>query len=569
MLGPDAPGEATAGRAPHTGIGVRRERREAAVRARRTPRTGAWRPARLAVVVTLAALALTGATAWVCAALYDSNETRLLRSRTREVGVVLTEVIPTVQTPLASAAALADATGGSVPRFRRFLGPYVGRGREFVSATLWAPGATAPRAVIGVAPALGASQPRARRFRASAERVPKLVVTLTGSQRSARLVYAYSAPGTPHGYVVSAESALAPTRRAAPSPHGSPFSDLDFALYLGRAQRQADLLSTNIPRLPIPGRHVVETVAFGNNELTIAVAARDSLGGSFFAALPWIIAGAGFVLALAAGLLTERLVRRRAAAEALASRLERSAAEIRRLYTEQREIAQTLQAAILPEALPETPGVQAYALYEPGTSGVEVGGDWYDLTDVGGGRLVGVVGDVSGRGLRAATTMATLRTAAFAYAAQDSRPSSVLARLAALVARQPHSYFATVLCVRIDVDARELTLASAGHLPPLLIQDEHAAFISVPVGVPVGAASDASYTEVRATVPPGSTLLAFTDGLVERRGEVIDDGLERLRTLSLGGDRLPLEDLVQMLAQRLTSPHSHDDVAILALRWQS
>jgi serine phosphatase RsbU (regulator of sigma subunit) len=521
------------------------------------------------LAVAVAALAITAAAAVLCAALYDANENRLLRSRTRELGLVLTEVIPSVQTPLASAAALADATGGSPLRFRRFLAPYVGTGRTFVSASLWAPRAAAPRVSIGSAPALAPRAPRTRRLLRIAERRPRLAVGLAGPRATSRLVYAYSTPGDPRGYIVTAESSLPAGRRAAAAPPRSPFSDLNFALYLGHAQRRAALLSTNLARLPVRGRHAVDTVPFGDTTLTIAVSPRGSLGGSFFAALPWIIAAAGVLLALAAASLADRLVRRRLRAEALAARLEHRGGEIRRLYTEQREIAHTLQAAILPEALPEIPGLLSFALYEPGTSGVEVGGDWYDLVDVGGRRVVGIVGDVSGHGLRAATTMATLRTAAFAYAAQDSRPSSVLARLSSLVARQPHSYFATVLYLHIDVDARTLTLASAGHLPPLVVQRGGTEFVPLRVGVPVGAARDATYHDVRTDVAPGATLLAFTDGLVERRGEVIDEGLARLRELSREDSDRPLPQYVRELFGRLAPEHSHDDVAILALRWQS
>ena len=195
-----------------------------------------------------------------------------------------------------------------------------------------------------------------------------------------------------------------------------------------------------------------------------------------------MIAAVGVALALAAGALTDRLVQRRRRAEQLASTLASSRAEIRQLYHEQQEIAETLQQAILPEALPDTPGLETSALYEPGTAGIAVGGDWYSLFDVGDGRLVAIVGDVSGRGLRAATAMATLRTAAFSYAAQDSRPGAILARLARLVARRPGGYFATVLCMRIDVGRHEITLASAGHLPPLVLGTGDAAYAELRIG---------------------------------------------------------------------------------------
>ena len=115
-----------------------------------------WRGKRLAAGVCLVALVVAGLLTWVTVALYDSNENRLLQSRTRELGLVLQEVIPTIETPMASAAALADATGGSASKFRQFVAPYVGPGGPFVVMSLWAAGGTSadrgrrPRTVAGV-----------------------------------------------------------------------------------------------------------------------------------------------------------------------------------------------------------------------------------------------------------------------------------------------------------------------------------------------------------------------------------------------------------------------------------
>src|SRR6185437_12643526 len=142
---------------------------------------------------------------------------------------------------------------------------------------------------------------------------------------------------------------------------------------------------------------------------------RVPLAGTLPKDLPWIIAVLGSLLTIAATLMTLRLTQRRRGAEELAGRLEVTANENERLYAEQRGIAQTLQHALLPDRLPELPGIQASARYEAGEEGVEIGGDWYDVIDLDGRRLLLVVGDVSGHGLRAATTMAALRYAIRAY----------------------------------------------------------------------------------------------------------------------------------------------------------
>ena len=213
--------------------------------------------------------------------------------------------------------------------------------------------------------------------------------------------------------------------------------------------------------------------------------------------------------------------------------------------------------------------LRAAALYEPGTAGIDVGGDWYSLFDVGAGRLVAIIGDVAGRGLQAATAMATLRTAAFSYAAQDSRPGSILARLARLAARQQERSFATVLCMRIDIDRHEITLASAGHLPPLILSaDDPATYIDIKSGPLIGiSGAPPAYEEQTITVAPRTTILTFTDGLIERRHEIIDAGLERLRTCAAAKRHQPLHTLVAQLAQELAPAPTDDDTAILAIRW--
>jgi serine phosphatase RsbU (regulator of sigma subunit) len=196
------------------------------------------------------------------------------------------------------------------------------------------------------------------------------------------------------------------------------------------------------------------------------------------------------------------------------------------------------------------------------------GGDWYDVVAVDDRRVLMVIGDVSGHGLRAATTMALVRHAALAYVAQDARPASVLAKLSEFVNSSAHDYFATVLCALIDVDAHRLTVTSAGHMAPLLLDGEHGEFVSLQVDVPVGVSGNAHYHEATVSVAPNATLLAFTDGLVERRGEVLDVGLARLRDIATK-QQLPLDDLLVKLAHELASDDHHDDTAIVGIQWKN
>ena len=239
------------------------------------------------------------------------------------------------------------------------------------------------------------------------------------------------------------------------------------------------------------------------------------------------------------------------------------------MYTEQRSIAQELQHALLPDRLPEFDGLQVGARYVPAASGIDVGGDWYDIVAAGNGQVLVMIGDVSGHGLRAATTMASLRHAALAYAAQDPSPSSVLAQLSEFVnGGGAHDYFATMLCVLIDVGAHRLTVASAGHISPLVIDGAGGRFVKFDANVPIGVARRSPYLETAVSVQPNTTLIAFTDGLVERRGEILDIGLARLRDEATSR-QLPLEDLLGKLAHSVASEGYQDDTAMVGIRWQS
>jgi serine phosphatase RsbU (regulator of sigma subunit) len=525
-------------------------------------------PSRAAGVALITGLAVTAALVLTSSGLYDRNENRLLSLRARELGLVLTAAVPSIQTPLASAAELADATHGDPRKFSAFMSSYVGAGRQFISASLWPLGVSklAPTVVVGRPPALVSLPGQTRELFARAKHTRLLNVTGILGSIPASLGYEFSTPGVVRGFAVYAESPL-PKDRHSRLSSDSAFSDLNYALYLGRSRRSGDLLVTNMQHFPVRGRHASGVVPFGDSSFALVVTPHGALGGAFFQDLPWIIGVLGVLLTLAAALLTDRLVRRRRYAEQLVGVLDRVAAENREMYTEQRSIAETLQHALLPEELPRFDGLEVGARYVPAASTIDIGGDWYDVIAAGEDGVLVMIGDVSGHGLRAATTMASLRHAALAYAAEDHSPGRVLARLSDFVNGAAHNYFATMLCVLIDVQARRLTVASAGHLAPLLLNGDDAQFLEFDVNVPIGVTRDEPYRETTVSVAPQATLIAFTDGLVERRGEILDTGLERLRDVAVG--HMALEDLLANLARDLTSEDHHDDTAIVGIRWQS
>lgn len=498
---------------------------------------------------------------------YVHNERRLLRLRLRDAASVITAIVPGIQTPLASAAELADATGGDVAKFRRFITPYAtGKTKQFASVSLWRISSTQAVRVstAGLTPELTPAQ--ALPFLTAAVHSPSLSVMGLLSDPSPRLGYAFGTPGGAGPYVAYGESVLAP-RRHSPVQRDSAFAGLNFGLYLGTTQNQRDLLAASAP-LPLRGPKAVLSVPFGDSAITMAMTAQGSLSGTLPQELPWIIALAGALLSLAAAGLVLRLTQRQMYAERLAVDLEISATANRQLYAEQRSIAQTLQHALLPESLPEVPGIEADARYHAGERSVDIGGDWYDVISLSHGRLLVVVGDVSGRGLKAGTTMAALRYAIHAYAAQDDPPETILHKLSGMISVVHQGQLATVLCARIDVEQHEVCVTSAGHLPPLLIAAGEARFVDSPVGLPIGVEAGATYGSTIVKVPPRATLLGFTDGLVERRGENLDIGLERLRAAAVA-DVSPLAQMLDNLVQQLSDEHDQDDIAIVGMRWTS
>jgi serine phosphatase RsbU (regulator of sigma subunit) len=519
--------------------------------------------------VLLVGLLVTGVLAWVSQSLYTSNEQRLLNLRVREAGSVLSAAVTGIQTPLASSAELADATNGDVQKFKRFITPYVGTARTqtFVAVSLWRLGGPLRTPVVSVGQplALNAAGGAPAAFFARTARSRTLGVMGLLQPPDRRLGYAFITPGAISHFVAYGESRLPPDRRSRVA-NNSAFSDLDYVVYLGHSQRPQDLLVTSLSQLRVQGTHASQTVPFGNSALTLVMSPRRALAGALPQRLPWLIAIVGALLTAGAGALTLRLIQRRRDAEQLVARLDVAAEQNRLLYAQQRNIAQTLQHALLPDMLPELRGAEASARFEAGEHGVKIGGDWYDVIRLDDRRLLIVVGDVSGRGLRAASTMASLRYAIHAYAAQNDPPETILSKLSKLVSVDDGGHIATVLCALVDIDTREVTITSAGHLPPLLIGDGHSRYVHSDVGLPVGVDRRPRYRSITVTAPRAATLLLYTDGLVERRGESVDEGLARLQSAATAAN-VDLDELLSRLVSQVRAEPTDDDTAIVGLRW--
>jgi serine phosphatase RsbU (regulator of sigma subunit) len=177
-----------------------------------------------------------------------------------------------------------------------------------------------------------------------------------------------------------------------------------------------------------------------------------------------------------------------------------------------------------------------------------------------------IVGDVSGRGVRAATVMASLQFAGRAYAHEGYSPAVILERLSRSVDIERDDHFATVLCGLADLTARTMVLASAGHLPPLILGGGDARFATVTPGPPVGISRTAPLAQAEVTMAAGDVLIAYTDGLVERRGEMLDVGMKRLQEAA-SRDSSSLDDMLSGIVAALSEGTPADDIALIGLKW--
>ncbi|MFE6677923.1 SpoIIE family protein phosphatase [Streptomyces sp. NPDC057729] len=267
-----------------------------------------------------------------------------------------------------------------------------------------------------------------------------------------------------------------------------------------------------------------------------------------------------------------------------------------RLYRREHERALILQRSLLPPGDPVAAGLDIACRYLPGNTATEVGGDWFDVIELPGHRTALVVGDVMGRGLRAAVAMGELRTAVRTLALLDLEPAEVLSALDEVArglgtpggassggsggtqwpSRAAHKsrevdlsevYLATCVYAVYDPVTRRCTFANAGHLPPAVVEPgEPALLLDVPPGMPLGVGGE-PFEEVEVELKEGSLLALYTDGLVESRDHPLDEGLAALRRALVEPER-PLEDVCDRVLTTLDTRHGEDDIALLMARIQ-
>ncbi|MFE0889764.1 SpoIIE family protein phosphatase [Streptomyces rochei] len=233
-----------------------------------------------------------------------------------------------------------------------------------------------------------------------------------------------------------------------------------------------------------------------------------------------------------------------------------------RWYRHERDTALALQRSLLPHRAPDRPGLGIATRYRPADDTSEIGGDWYDVLPLAGDGTALVIGDVMGSGATAAATMGQLRTATRALARLDLPPGAVLSGLDSL-AEDLDSSFATCTYLTCRPAAGTCEIATAGHLPPVVIRpDGTTGLIDPAPGPPLGIGGT-TFTTHRLTLAPGSRVLLYTDGLVETRTDPIDDRLQLLLDLLTRHSHRELEATCDLLLEELRHPGSRDDVALL------
>jgi anti-anti-sigma factor len=303
-----------------------------------------------------------------------------------------------------------------------------------------------------------------------------------------------------------------------------------------------------VEQFPEAAPHLLETTE-GSAALPLLVGGQvvGVLGVSFTTTRRFDAEERGFLLSVA---------------DQVAVALERAAlADVRR------EMADTLQRSLLPGRLPVVERLDVTARYLPAVAGTRAGGDWYDVHHLGDGRVAVAVGDVVGNGATAAAVMGQLRSALGALLVAGHAPAQALELLDQIADEVPGAGVSTVACLQLDPASGELAYSRAGHPPALLVDWEGARYLDGGLGAALGLPHRGRRPEAVTRLAPGSVLLLYTDGLVERRGATLDAGLDRLAGAAAARRYAPLPHLVDGLLDELVDDRgAGDDIAVVAVR---
>lgn len=236
------------------------------------------------------------------------------------------------------------------------------------------------------------------------------------------------------------------------------------------------------------------------------------------------------------------------------------------LFEREHRIAETLQRSLLPRELPRVSGLEACARYIPGSPGTTIGGDWYDVFPLSCRRVGLVIGDVAGRGTRAATVMGVARHVLRAYALEGHPPARAVELLDRLLQSAEPGEMVTLVYLVVDIDAGTATVTNAGHPPPFLTSGEQGTFIDGGRSLPLGVMADAPRYESVVPLGVDSRIVLYTDGLIERRKVSLDHGLAALREAIASAPHALDELCDHVLRTMVAATGLGDDAAVLAVR---
>jgi serine phosphatase RsbU (regulator of sigma subunit) len=506
-------------------------------------------------------LALTGFSTWLVKGTVDHQENRLLHERANEVALVLKEAVESLSSQLHTVGGVLRATDGDPKAFARSSAALVSASDGHDSIALLRRTPEGYRAALVSGRAFRRRQlvtgPVAETL-AVASATKRMVSTpVMGAGRNRTLGFAVGPPASPEGTVLYLQltlGALGP-----PTAVGtSPFNELHVVLYDAQRPDPSSAVVATTDDLPLRGEVTAVPVDAGASAWTLQVSPAHPLVGGTTAQAPWIVLGAGVVMACLITLIVESETRRRRNALTL--------------YRNERQLAEGLQRSLLPE-LPDLATLDVAARYLPGSADQQIGGDWYDVFQLDGDRIGFAVGDVLGHDIEAAALMSRIQAALRAYAFVGHPPAAVLDHLDRLLISLGTERLVTVFFGILGPDdgtgRRELTFSNAGHPAPI-VHDRTAGVCdldgvtSLLLGVVGG---EVSRPQSSVVLTPGATLVLYTDGLVEVPGESLTDHVERLKqTLAANAGRCSPEQLCDLLLEGTTKRPRRDDVAVLAAR---
>jgi serine phosphatase RsbU (regulator of sigma subunit) len=516
------------------------------------------------ILAVVAGAIVFGTLAIVCRVVSNQNEQRLLQEQTNQAAALLSVSVGQTQAPLIGAAGTAAATDGNRVVFDRITAPLLSGATPY--STILLIDAQSGQVVDqqGVPPQLLAAGPAALPpVLDRAHQNAFVVVDLLDRNRT----LGYAAPDDPQAprYVVYAERTLNP------NPSGrrrtdQPFSQFDYALYLGGQENPQHLLSATRADLPISGRRATSVITFGDRNILLVATPLARLGGSLITNLWWIVLLAGALVTIGTAVLLWRLQRTRERALLLAQ-------ENARKHREQRDIAEVLQRGLLPERLDAPAGSALAARYWPADDASLIGGDFYDAFRIDDRRWGLVIGDVCGSGIQAAALIGLARhTIRTASRAEESPAEVLLAVHRAMKDHQPAT-FCTV-CFAIYESSRGsggsgvLTVALGGHPQPLLLRAGRV----TPIGQSgtVLGMIEPVIAEQRVEVSHGDLFLLFTDGLTDAPADQVVTIDELVGLVAANNtDVDALSDLIGDRIRTRRQAGSNDDTALLIIRFDT